>query len=415
MTDSSYRRATCRLCNSHQMSLVVPLLPSSIADAYLVASRDHELQPLFPLDLYLCEACSHLQICEVVNPSLLFPADYLYKTGASKALVEHFRQFTAQIIEKLDLQVGARVIDIGSNDGTLLAFFKHYGAKVLGIDAAAQIAAEATSEGIPTIAGFFNTQKAQEMVLAHGQAKLVTANNVFAHSDELGEMARGIEHLLAPDGVFVFEVSYLVDIMDKMLFDTVYHEHLCYHAVKPLCTFLAQHGLQLFDVERIPTKGGSIRCFAQRMGASRPVAPIVGDLAADEDARLMHDPRTYRAWAAKIADTKVGLLALLYDLKKQGKRICGYGASATVTTLIHHFELAPFLDFLCDDNTLRHGMISPGYHLPIMPPTALLTEKADYCVLLAWQYAKPILAKNNAFKEGGGAFIIPLPTPAVLA
>lgn len=404
----SYKRTTCRLCDSRQVELAVPIHATPIADAYIPASELQKEQPLFAMDLYLCRDCGHVQILEVVDPKILF-GNYIYTTSISLGLVEHFRQYAELMTRTFPAKEGALAIDIGSNDGTLLRFFRDKGLRVLGIDPAESIAKQATANGVETLPEFFTSALGKKIRQQYGPAHLVTANNVFAHSDALPDMADGICEMLAPDGVFVFEVSYLVDIVEKMLFDTVYHEHLCYHSIKPLTLFFQKHGLELFDVQRMASKGGSIRGFVQKRGGPRPVAPIVGELLALEAKMGLDQPPLFRAYSERIDHNKRTLLAQLSALKQQGKIIAGFGASATVTTLIYNFELMPYLDFLIDDNASRHGLFSPGCHLPVLSPQAVLDRGADYIVILAWQYATPILKKHGGLLDKGRHFIVPLP------
>ena len=244
--------------------------------------------------------------------------------------------------------------------------------------------------------------------------RIVTANNVFAHSDNLPEMAEGIRELLADDGVFIFEVSYLADILERKLFDTVYHEHLCYHSVKPLASFFDRHGLEFMDIERLPNKGGSIRGLVQRKGGPRPIAPVVAEMLRLEEKMGLARLPLFENFAADLERVKTGLLQLARKLKSGHKKIAGFGASATVTTLVYNFELGPFLSFLVDDNVSRHGLFSPGHHLPVFPAAALREQKADYAIVLAWQYAGPILKKNHAFAASGGRFIVPLPEVKII-
>jgi SAM-dependent methyltransferase len=410
---TSTKRTTCRLCQSPRLDLAVPIKPSPIADAYIPAARLAEAQELYALDLYLCADCGHVQLLEVVDPKVLF-ANYIYTTSISLGLVEHFRKYADQMISRFAAAPGSLVVDIGSNDGTLLKFFKDRGLRVLGVDPATEIARQATQSGVPTLAGFFTSDLARRLRADHGPAALVTANNVFAHSDSLADMAEGIRELLAENGVFIFEVSYLVDILEKKLFDTVYHEHLCYHSVKPLVSFFERHGLELFDIERLPNKGGSLRAFVQRRGGPRAVAPIVSELLALEQKLGLAQLPVFKSFAAELDAIKSELLQMLRGLAAGGARIAGYGASATVTTLIYNFELGPFLEFLVDDNTARHGWFSPGQHLAILPPAALLERQAGYAVLLAWQYADPIVKKSRVFIDSGGRFILPMPKARLL-
>lgn len=406
-----HHRSSCRLCESARVVLAVPIKATPVADAYLPAEKIGSAKDaLIPLDLYLCEDCGHVQLLDVVAPEDLF-GDYIYSTGDSASLVEHFRRYAEEMMRRLTLAPGGLAVDIGSNDGTLLAFLKERGLRVCGVEPAPAIAAKARARGVPTRGEFLNAALAQSMRDEHGPASLVTANNVFAHVDDLGHAADCVATLLADDGVFVFEVSYLQDIVDGYLFDTVYHEHLCYHSVRPLALFFERHGLELFDVERIPTKGGSLRGYVQKLGATRPVSGACRALSVSEKERGLGDMATFSAYAARIDSRKQEVLALLAGCRARGERIAGYGASATVTTLIYHFELGSWLEFLADDNPARHGLFSPGWRLPVRPSSELSASAVDVVVILAWQYAEPIIRRHRAFLERGGRFLVPLPSP----
>jgi SAM-dependent methyltransferase len=249
-TSECKRRNTCRLCESKNVELVLPLRPSALADSYVPKERLHISQPKYPLDVFLCRDCGHLQLLDVVDPKILF-SNYLYVTSVSLGLLEHFRKYADEVLATIAPTPGSLIIDIGSNEGALLKNFKARDFRVLGVDAAKNIAALANAAGIETIADFFNSNVAGSIRQRHGAASIVTANNVFAHSDALPEMVDGIRDLLGPDGIFVCEVIYLLDLVQRFTFDTIYHEHLCQHSVKPLRAFFARHGLELFDVSRI--------------------------------------------------------------------------------------------------------------------------------------------------------------------
>ncbi|MEQ1932913.1 MAG: class I SAM-dependent methyltransferase, partial [Fimbriimonadaceae bacterium] len=323
--------------------------------------------------------------------------------------LEHFRKYAEEVVGTLKPSSGTLAMDIGSNEGALLKNFQAHGLRVLGVDAAQNIAALANAAGIETIADFFTAELARKIKLSHGPVTIVTANNVFAHSDVLGDMADGIRELLADDGVFVFEVVYLLDLVEQLTFDTIYHEHLSHHSIKPFQIFFQKHGMELFHVERNRSKGGSIRGFVQLANGPRPVSSSVGELLAVEAGAGLDKPKIFRDLFARLEGLKNDLRKLLGELKAQGKRIAGYGASASVTTLVHHFEIAEFLDFIVDDDPRRQGLYSPGYHIPVMEKSALAAQKPDYVLVLAWQYAKPIMSKNQSYVEQGGKFIVPLP------
>lgn len=408
MNSTSHRRSNCRLCNSEKLELVLPLKPSALADSYVPADKLTEEQALYPLDTWLCLDCGHVQLLEVVDPRIMF-SHYLYVTSVSLGLLEHFRKYAEEIVGTLKPAKNSLAMDIGSNEGALLKNFQTHGLRVLGVDAAQNIAALANAAGIETIAEFFTADLARRIRQSHGPAAIVTANNVFAHSDVLGDMAEGIRELLAEDGVFVFEVVYLLDLVQALTFDTIYHEHLSHHSIKPFQLFFRKHGMELFHVERNRSKGGSIRGFAQLAGGPRTVNSSVRNLLELETSIGLDKPQIYRDLFARLESLKNELHKLLADLKAEGKSIAGYGASASVTTLIYHFEIAEFLDFIVDDDPRRQGLYSPGYHIPVVSKVALAEKKPDYVVVLAWQYATPIMAKNESFTTAGGKFIVPLP------
>lgn len=400
-----YKATRCLLCGSGDLSLALPLAHSAVGNDYLSTRQP---QQRFALSLHLCGGCGNVQIEDVVNPDLLF-RQYTYSTTSSLGLVEHFRKYAAEIAAHAGLAVGALVADIGSNDGSLLKAFAERGCRVVGIDPAVEIAARATAEGVPTVPEYFTPNVAARIRDQHGPAKLVTANNVFAHSDQLPAMADGVRVLLDRDGMFTFEVSYLLDIVQKMLFDTVYHEHLCYHSVRSLKAFFARHGLQLIDARRISTKGGSLRGTVQLAGGPRPVSPEVARLIEWETLTRLHSTETFRAYTRRIETAKEQFGALLDRCRATGKVVAGYGASPTVTTLIDQFDLADRLDFLVDDNPVKQHTFSPGHHLPVYPSDAIYEREADVVAVLAWQYAAPITAKHRKLTESGGRFVVPLP------
>lgn len=413
MNSTSYHRDNCRLCHSKNLALVLPLKSSALADSYIPAEKLSEEQPCYSLDTYLCLDCGHVQLLEVVDPRILF-SHYLYVTSVSLGLLEHFRKYAEEVVSTLKPASGSLVIDIGSNEGALLKNFQEYGLRVLGVDAAQNIAALANAAGIETIADFFTQDLALKIRQSHGPATIVTANNVFAHSDVLGDMTDGIRELLADDGVFVFEVVYLLDLVEQLTFDTIYHEHLSHHSIKPFQLFFQRHGMELFHVERNRSKGGSIRGFAQLAHGPRAVSSAVGELLALEKSVGLDKAKIFQDLFAQLEGLKKGLQELLSDLKAQGKQIAGYGASASVTTLVHHFEIAQFLDFIVDDDPRRQGLSSPGFHIPIVAKSVLAEKKPDYVLVLAWQYATPIMRNNQAYISGGGKFILPLPALKVI-
>ena len=245
-------------------------------------------------------------------------------------------------------------------------------------------------------------------------ASLIVANNVVANIDDLQSLAESVRELLAPQGVFVVESGYLADLVSNLVFDNIYHEHLCYHSVKPLAAFFARHGMELFDVQHVPTKGGSIRVFVQHQGGGRPVNSIVASMIAAEEAQCLYEPATYHALCQTLDRLRHSLLDVVGGVKLLGRSVAGYGASHSVTTLLHHFGVAGHLEFLVDDNERKHNLLSPGHHVPVLPSSALRERRPDYVVVLPWRFADLIIGRNQAFTDGGGRFIVPVPETRIV-
>lgn len=391
------------------MTKVLSLAPTPPANALVPESQLGWDEPRFPLDVHLCDGCGHLQLLDVVDPSALFE-DYVYVSGTSPTFVKHFEIYAEEVIERSRLKAGDLVVEIGSNDGTLLSFFKQNGCRVLGIDPAKSIAEAATRNGIDTLPKFFTPEVAAEIRERHGRAAVVVANNVLAHIDDLGAVIDGVESLLTDDGMLVFEVSYLRDVYEKTLFDTIYHEHLDYHSVKPLVPFFRDHQMELFKAQRVSSHGGSLRGFVQRKVGSHDGDGSVVTLVRDEEELGLDRPGTFAAYEQKIEAIGERLTELLEELKAKGKTIAGYGAPAKATTLMHHFDLgAEVIDFIVDDAPLKQGLYTPGTHVPIVARATIEERDPDYLLILAWNFAEPIMSNERAFHERGGRFIVPLP------
>lgn len=400
------KRDRCRLCGGRELDLAVPMPATAIADAYVARDQISQAQPVYPLDLYFCRTCAHVQLLDVVDPRLMFRSDYTYLSGSSAGIVKHFREYAASLLQREKVAAGSLIVDIGSNDGTFLLNFKEAGLRVLGIDPATAVARRATEAGIETLARFLDPETARGVRAEKGPARIVTANNVFAHADDLGVMADSIRALLAPDGLFTFEVSYVVDIVDHMLLGTLFHEHLCYHAVKPMRAFLARHGLELVDVERVGIQGGSIIGFAQLSGGPRPESPRVAELIRMEEERGFDRLETYLAFDRRIEKLKQDVGGLLDTL---GSRGAGYGAARGGTALLYRLDLGRRLEFIVDDGPEKQGLFSPGHHIPIVPADALYQRRPDWVFLLAWVHSKAILQKHSRYMEQGGRFVVAYP------
>jgi len=409
LSEQCKRRSACRLCGGIDLTLVLQLEPTPPGNAFVTADALNDEQERFPLDVFFCDHCAHLQLLDVVDPRILFE-NYVYVSGTSPVFIKHFKEYAHDVIERFHPTRESLVVDIGSNDGTLLRLFKEAGYAVLGIDPAREIARRATEGGIETMPVFFTPRIARTIRAERRSAAVVTANNVFAHIDDLTGVVEGVRILLAPDGVFVFEVSYLVDVFEKTLFDTIYHEHLAYYSVKPLVGFLEANGMELIEAFRVDSHGGSLRGVAQLKGGLRPVGASVAEAVRLEERLELDQAATFHDFARRIEERKQQLAALLHRLKSDGKRIAGFGAPAKATTLMYHFGIGPeVIDFIVDDSSLKQGLYTPGMHIPVLPSQAIYERRPDYVVILAWNFAKPIMEKHVVFHQAGGRFIVPLP------
>jgi hypothetical protein len=402
------RRDNCRLCGGRELSLALPLTPAPIIDDYVDADRLNEVQSTYPMDVYLCQGCGHAQLLDVVDPQVLY-GKYIYETTSSPGLVNHFQQYAEAVMDRLKPASGSLVVDIGSNDGSLLRFFKDRGMRVLGVDPAVEIARRATESGIETLGTYFTPELASRIRKAWSPAKIITANNLFANVDDLDQLTNGFRQLLDWDGVLVIETFYMVDLMRNMVFDFLYHEHLNCYTVKPLASFFARHGLELIDVQRIPTKGGSMRLTVQLAGGPRPVSPSVAGFIQEEERIGVHSLDSFRQFSSRIDRAKNEVGALLRNITESGKSVAGFGASATTTCMIYHFGIGEALSFLVDDNPAKQNRFSPGLHIPVYKPEELYQRKPDYVVVFAWRFAEAILENHRAYLDQGGHFIVPLP------
>lgn len=396
------------------MKLVLRLAKSTLPDEYVTVRNKNKPQQLFPHDMLLCQKCGNAQLSIVVDPRIVYK-NYLYKSVTSLGFVQHFNRYAKDVLKDIHPKKGSLVLDIGSNDGSLLFAFKKSGFRVLGIDPAEKIAKEATENGIPTLPYYFSFKLAEKIVKKYGQATVITVNNTFANIDDLDEFAKGVAKLLFPDGVFYIETFYLLDLMKNMIFDSIYHEHMEYFTAKPLQTFFKKHGLKLVDAVRVPTKGGSIRLtFAHAFG-KRKVSSRVKELISEEKRYGVSKPSSFAAFAKRIDTAKQKVFYLVNKLNKKGVSVAGFGASSTCTIMLHHFNLGRKIEYLIDENILKQNRYSPNFHLRVFSPKIIYERNPDYILILAWRYAKPIIAKHRQYLKEGGKFIIPLPKIKIIS
>ena len=398
-----YKRDSCRLCDGHELELVVPIGKSPVGGAFVTESKLNTRQEPYPLDLYQCGGCGHVQLLDVVSPEVLF-GDYSYFSGRT-GLLNHFRDYSARVIEETSLKPGSLVVDVGSNDGGFLSFFKQRGMRVLGIDPAANVAAHANESGIETLPVMFDAQAAESIRSGYGMADIVSANNVYAHVDDMRGLTRDIKSIMKPGGKFYFEVSYLLDVVDKMLLGTIFHEHLSYHSVKPLDAFLRSEGLQLTNVRRVPIQGGSLICTAEHAQEGAPVPEVVESLIRLEEERGVYRGGFFDSLNSRIEGTKRDMGELVSRINSEGGSIAAFGAARGGILMTYLFDFGRHIKFIVDDDPHKQGLFSPGMHIPVLPSSELTKRMPDYTVVLAWVHSDAIVRANTEYLSKGGTFI----------
>ena len=416
MTEINYYfRETCRICDCSDLVKVISLTPTPPGNDFLTKDQLNLKESVYPLELYFCSECCHIQLGHVVDPKILYQKNYSYVSATSKHFVDHLKQYADDMVERFSLEAGDLVADIGSNDGTCLSFFQENGMNVLGVDPATEIAEKATKNGISTVADFFGSELAIELRKKYGAAKYITSHNACAHIDNLFDVVCGVEHWLDNDGVFVLEVGYFVDVYNNTWFDTIYHEHLDYHTVAPLEKLFAKVGMEIISVQRIAPQGGSIRVMTQKIGGKFKRDASVSKLMILEDKLGLNNAETLIEYDVKIRAVSQKLQELVSSLKNNGKSIAGFGAPTKATTLMAHFGIDnKILDFIVDDNPLKQGLYTPKTHIQVLSASELYKKKPDYVLILAWNFAEPIMKMHIKYSREIGRFILPMPDPKVI-
>ena len=401
----------CFICGDTKLSKFLDLGHQPPSDAFLSKGDLKKPEARYPLALYFCEQCGLVQLGYIVDPELLF-RDYVYTTGMNNSLRANFKALVESLVSRYSLGKGDLAVDIGSNDGTLLSFYTAFGVRTLGVDpsSASLLAKE---KGIATMVDFWNEKTATAAVAVHGKAKIITATNVFAHVGDLDSFMRGLQVSLMEDGVFVSESGYLLDMIETLGYDAIYHEHLRYYSLRPLMTLFGSFGMEIFDVERIPSHNGSIRVYAGRKGV-HPKAPTVEDLLKLEDSKGLYSKDTFAHFAQRVHAHKGALTKILSEARSAGKRIVGIGAPAKGNTLLNFCGLTEdTVECLLEKSDLKIGLYAPGTHIPVLSEALLSTEKIDFALMLSWNITPELVAKLR--KSGyAGAFIIPFPEPKIM-
>jgi SAM-dependent methyltransferase len=405
----------CLFCGSRDLHSVVDLGMSPLCESYVPAERLNSMEPFYPLHAFVCGACCLVQLDEYVSREDIF-TEYAYFSSYADSWVQHMKQYADMISDRLGLSPESFVVEVASNDGYLLQHFVARGIPVLGIEPAANVARVAVEKGIPTLVRFFGEATARELAAEGRLADLVAGANVLAQVPDVNDFVKGLKIILKPGGVITIEFPHLMKLIDENQFDTIYHEHFSYFSLLSSENILRKHGLVVFDVDEIPTHGGSLRIYARHAeDPSRPVSVRVEELRARELARGYDRVESYLAFSEKVRETKRKLLEFLIEAKRQGKSIAGYGAPGKGNTLLNYCGIrTDFLDYTVDRNTYKQGKYLPGTHIPIFAPEKLRETQPDYVLILPWNFKDEIIRQNAYIREWGGKFVVPIPEVTVL-
>lgn len=405
----------CRFCDHPLTHTFVDLGMSPLSNRFLTAEQLHEMEPFYPLHAYVCDRCLLVQLEEFETPERIFD-DYAYFSSYSETWLEHARRYVEAVTPRLGLNASSRVIEIASNDGYLLQFFKKRGISVLGIEPAANVARAAEHAGIRTLVRFFGTDLATELVGQSIQADLLVANNVLAHVPNLNDFVRAMKLVLAPQGTISIEFPHLARLIEQNQFDTIYHEHFSYFSFWTAEQLFRHHHLIIFDIEELDTHGGSLRLYVKHAEDNdQEISPRVRRIKEWEIAKSYDRLDVYLTFRERVFNTKQKLLSFLISAKRQGSRLAGYGAPAKGNTLLNYCGIrTDFLDFTVDRNPYKQGRFLPGTHIPICSPDKIDEVRPEYLLILPWNLRDEIMQQMSHIREWGGRFIVPIPNLTVL-
>lgn len=412
--ETTYQGARCRFCNTPLSYTVVDLGMSPLCESYLGAGQLNQMEPFYPLHVYVCANCFLVQLEEYVSPEHIF-TEYAYFSSYADSWLQHAKRYTDAMVERFDLNGSSQVVEVASNDGYLLQYFVEKNIPVLGIEPAANVAKVAVEKGVPTLVEFFGVESARRLAAADKQADLLLGNNVLAQVPDLNDFVAGLKILLKPQGVITIEFPHLMCLVAENQFDTIYHEHFSYFSFITAERIFAAHGLTLFDVEELPTHGGSLRIYARhRDDLSKPVSERALALKQRELEAGLTDLAYYAAFEEQVKETKRKLLEFLIQVRRAGKRVVGYGAPGKGNTLLNYCGIrTDFLDYTVDRNPYKQGKFLPGTHIPIFHPDKILETKPDYVLILPWNFKDEIMKQMAVIREWGGQFVVPIPEAKV--
>ena len=405
----------CRFCQSELSVTFADLGMSPLSNSYVPPERLRSMEPFYPLHAYVCGRCFLVQLEQFESPEHIF-SDYAYFSSYSESWLAHCRAYTQQMRERFSLDGQSQVVEIASNDGYLLQYFLEAGIRVLGVEPAANVAAVAREKGVPSEVAFFGVETARRLHAQGLSADLLLGNNVLAHVPDINDFVAGMRVLLKPEGQITMEFPHLLKLMQENQFDTIYHEHFSYLSLVTVQRIFARHGLKLFDVEQLPTHGGSLRIYACHQEDPRPIGIQVSRLLKTERDYGLEQLDTYRKFEARVQETKRGLLEFLIAARQQGKRVAGYGAPAKGNTLLNYCGVrTDLVEFTVDKSPHKQGRYLPGTHIPILAPEAIQERRPDYLLILPWNLREEIVQQMSCIREWGGQFVVPIPQVKVCA
>ncbi len=405
---------SCRSCGTELHQTIVDLGMSPLCESFLSADNLNQMEPFYPLKVYVCDRCWLVQLQEYVSPQNIF-SDYAYFSSYSESWLNHAKKYTDLMTERFALDAKSFVIELASNDGYLLQYFAEKRIPVLGVEPAANVAKIAVGKGVPTLVEFFGVELARKLVAAGRRPDLLLGNNVLAQVPDLNDFVEGMKMLLKPGGVITMEFPHLLRLMEENQFDTIYHEHFSYFSFLTTKRIFSTHGLTLFDVEELTTHGGSLRIYARHSeDANKPATAAVEELLLREEKARLNHIKPYAAFEESVKKAKRKLLDLLIRAKREGKSVAGYGAPGKGNTLLNYCGIrTDMLDFTVDRNPYKHGRFLPGTHIPIFPPDQIRAAKPDYVLILPWNLKDEIMHQLSYIREWGGQFIVPIPEARV--
>lgn len=409
-----HRRSTCRSCGGTDLREFLSLGPTPLANAFLQSPAEFAGERSFPLDVFFCCSCSLVQLLDVIDPGVLFDS-YIYLSGTSDTMAAHNRSYASTVVNLLDLGRNDLLVEVASNDGSLLRCFQDLGIRCIGVEPAGNVAEIARQRDIETVNRFFDSAAAREIRASRGEARVVVANNVLAHVDDPIDFLTGCKQLLGNYGMVIVEIPYVRELLDRLEYDTIYHEHLCYFSMTALLRLFATAGLAVDRVDRVPVHGGSLRVYARPATGDRDHGDQALALAREEERAELTSFDRYKRFARDVEENRRALRALLMSLKVDSKTIAGYGAPAKGNTLLNYCDIdTELLPFVVDKAPMKVGMYTPGSHIPVLAVEELLGRQPDYTMILAWNFADEIMQQAQTYRQRNGKFILPIPEPKIV-